>query len=120
MKLHLHFKNLQALDHHKEFILAEAEEGVGRYERNKEFIVDIFVKKNVKAHKQASDLYECEVTFKGDRTRSLLFFKKTDANFYTAIRKALEATEKTLRRESRTRAVRRRRNFNRTQQELAA
>lgn len=119
MKLQYVFTDLQAEEHHRQFIAEEAANTVGKFEREKEFTVNAAVRKTQSKHRHSADNYECEITVKGDRAKGDVFIKKTDADFYVAIRKALAAAEKSLRRESATRASRRRKNYQKTMEMIS-
>lgn len=111
MKMTIHFQGFEGFEHHKSFIQEAAQKGIEKFERNKEFDLIVTVKRHGTKHNFIQEEYECDLNLKTDGLRGNMFYKKSSPDFYQAVRDAMKAAEKGLRRESNTRMSRRRRNY---------
>lgn len=98
MKVNLHFKGIEAFEHHRDFLIEEAESSFGKFESTKPLTVDIYLKKEALKHKHSKEAYECEIKVRGERWKGASFFKKSATNYYAAINKAMLAARKSFQR----------------------
>lgn len=109
MQAQMTFNGFDGLDHHHKFIVDEANKTVARFERGKEFLLQVLCRRGHRKASTKNSYYTCEILLYADPMRGDLFATKEADNFYSAIRSAFHAIEKGLRRESKTRISRRRR-----------
>lgn len=98
MKVNLHFKGIEAQEHHRDYLIEEAKSSFGKFETTKPFTVDIYLKKEALKHKHSKEAYECEIKVRGERWKGASFFKKSAANYYVAIKKTMTAARKSIQR----------------------
>ncbi len=111
MKVTVHFQGFEGFEHHESFIRETAQKGIERFERSKSFDLIVTVKRNGTKRNFTQEEYECDINLKTDGLRGHMFYKKTSPDFYQAVRDAMKAAEKGLRRESNTRMARRRKTY---------
>lgn len=108
MKTKIYLKGFQGLEHHLSFIDREADAIIGKFDLNDKFNTSILAK-TVNAHSMhGHNFYECEVRVTSDKTKKVMFIRKVSNDFYSAVKLALKAIEKSLRRESKIRVTRNR------------
>lgn len=112
MKTYIQFQGIKGLNHHFEFVNEIVSSSIAKFEKIKEFVTRVKIKKISSKYKFSEEAYECELFIHSDKNHGSYFFKKTSEDFYESIRSALNAAEKTLRRESKNRAsIRRQHNL---------
>ncbi len=110
----LSFRNLESLDHLRDFVDGYLDQTIGQIAPNKPLTANVVVeKKSVKGNSHGHPDFVCEIVLHHPSVRNSIVARKASPNFYQSVKEACRAVEKSLRRISQTRGKRRHRNFER-------
>lgn len=119
MKTQVQFKNLQGMEHIREYVASSFSLSLARFEMWKEFDSQIILGTDKARSENHRPVFHCELILRSRDLHSPVIVKKSNANFYTAIHDTLHAAEKILRRRSKARVSKRRRQSSEIAQRLA-
>lgn len=109
MRTSIQFRNLEGLDHIRSYVENSVDQTVGKFESWRQFDAHVTLGMAKTRSTNHKPIFECEVLIKGKGLQRPIFTKKTNADFYQALRSSLKAAEKILRRASKVRVSDRRR-----------
>lgn len=116
MRTLIHFQGFEAFEHHFEFVNNLVKSSINKFDIYNKFTTRIKLKELKSKHKYSNNRFECEISIVGDKKKGDMFFKKSSVDFYESVRMTTRAAEKSLRRESKTRTARKRKNIISAQQ----
>lgn len=108
MKQRIQFKDFEGSEATREFITQQLSEHLEKFESNKEFYSSVIMSTARSRNNSHKPIFECEIVLHKNGNKSPIIVKKTDLNFHNAIRNAMVAAEKVLRRSAKIRVTRRR------------
>lgn len=118
MKTTLKFVGLAAFDHHKDLVRDLVTDSIEKFDLHSKFRSIVTIRKISTKFSPSSELYECELNLYGGFNCGHLFFKKNGHSLIESARSTLLAAEKALRRESKTRQSRMRKNYYKVNRQL--
>lgn len=111
MKKNIKFVGFHGETHHKKLVSDLIDNSIAKFDLYSKFQGNMTIRKVSAKYSPSSELFLCELDFHGDQRRGHLFFKKSGRTLLECLRLTLDAAEKSLRRESKTRQSRMRRHF---------
>lgn len=94
------FKNLESLEHLKEFINEHIDHTIGQFVQNRSLRANIIVEKKGQSHPD----YSCEIVIYHPALRKQIVARKSSHDFYKSVRDTCRAIEKNLRRFAQTKS----------------
>ncbi len=98
MKTNVVFKDFQGFEHLTSFVNEALESTLGKFEGKRPLEVKVILATTHARHHGQPMEFQCEALLTSNRQKNL-FAKKTDVNFYTAVRSCMKTLEKIIRRE---------------------
>lgn len=103
MRTEIQFRNFKGLDHLKFFVEVSMIESLERFEKWRDFKSHVILSTTKARSDVHKPVFECELLLSGKGIGRNVIVKKRNGDFYQAVRSAIQATEKILRRRSKIR-----------------
>ena len=110
------FKNLESLDHLRDFIEDRIEDTIGQLVQNRDLRANVKIEKKGQSHPD----YSCEIVIYHPGLRKQIVARKSSPDFYQSVRETCRAIEKSLRRFAQTKSKLRHKNYEIANQTIEA
>ncbi len=108
MNTSVQFRDVEPLEHLREYVETLVEHILGKFEVHQDFGAHVVVKLVRRRSARHKPVFECELLLKAKANERTIVVKKTDKDFHRSARECVEAAEKILRRDSKIRVSKRR------------